>query len=80
MSREARERKLLAAWRYYLTRGHRWTREGIAKKLGVRVEDVQRLIDDSGPTKVLQVNRGAGRSCCWRPRVYEGQLPPVRKI
>ena len=81
MSRETREKKLREVWRYYLTRGHKWTREGVAKKLDVRVEDVQRLIDEAGPSKVLQVTT-FGKGCCgqWRPRVYEGQLPPVRKI
>jgi hypothetical protein len=80
MSREARENKLRKVWRRYLTKGVRWSREGVAKKVGCRIEDVQRLIDEAGPTKVLQVERDFSRHCCWRPRYYEGQLDAVRNI
>ena len=63
MSRETRERKLRMGWRHYLTRGHRWTRQEVAKKFGVRVEDVQRLIDESGPTQVQVAFRGYKGHC-----------------
>jgi DNA-binding transcriptional regulator LsrR (DeoR family) len=63
MSREAREKKLRKVWRYYLTAGHRWTRQDVAKKVGVRVEDVQRLIDEAGPTKIRVASRGGKGHC-----------------
>lgn len=79
MSREKREKKLRKVWRKYITEGCTWTREAVAKKHGVRIEDVQRLIDESGPGKVLEVTFFS-RRCCWSPRQFRGQLPPVRKI
>lgn len=80
MSREAREKKLRKVWRRYITKGQTWTREKVAKEVGCRVEDVQRLIDESGPTKVLQIDRTRSRHCCWFPRSFAGQLDPVRNI
>ena len=80
MSRATREKKLRKVWRKYLTKGRRWSRESVAKEHSVRVEDVQRLIDEAGPSKVLQVDRNFSRQCCWRPRYFEGQLGPVRRI
>jgi len=80
VSRATREKKLRKVWRQYLTRGKRWSREEVAKKHGCRIEDVQRLIDEAGPSKVLQVERSFSRQCCWRARYFEGQLAPVRSI
>ena len=77
MSREAREKKLRAVWRRYLTAGHRWTRQEVAREVGVRVEDVQRLIDEAGPTKVMVIDRGGSGHCCHHKRLFEGRLRAI---
>ena len=77
MSRKSRENKLRKVWRTYLTKGHQWTRQEVAWKLGIRIEDVQRLIDESGPSKVHVVERGFIRYCgCHYKRKFEGRLEP----
>lgn len=80
VSRATREKKLKKVWRQYLTRGKTWTREGVAERHGCRIEDIQRLIDEAGPSKVQEIDRRAYGYHSWQPRIFAGQLPPVRRI